>query len=94
MTVFIVLRKLNRWTLKEDEASHIHFIRAQALSKWAEQAREKVLEPLLISMGLNDSLERYERFVVQESLNPACSFVEFQTPLTTSKRESTSQIFG
>ena len=70
---------MSRLTLKEDEALPQYFIRAQALSTRLEQAEEHLSEPLLNAMVHNGLPERYERFVVQESFNPAGSFVELRT---------------
>ena len=47
-----------------------------------EQAGEHLSEPLLNAMVLNGLPERYEHLVVQESFNPAGSFVELRTRLT------------
>ena len=76
VTVVSVMRLLALLTLKEDEALHNYFIRAQELSSCLEQARKQLSEPLLNAMVLNGLPERYEHFVVQESFNPAGSFVE------------------
>ena len=82
VTVVSVMRQLARLTLKEDEALPQYFIRAQELSTRLGQAGEHLSEPLLNAMVLNGLPERYEHFVVQESFNPAGSFVELRTRLT------------
>ena len=81
VTVVSVTWQLAHLQLKEDEAQHIYFICAQALSARLEHAGEHLSEPLLNAMVLNGLPERYEHFVVQESFNPACSFVEIRTRL-------------
>ena len=81
VTVVSVMRQLARLTLKEDEALHNYYIRAQELSTRLEQAGEQLSDPLLNAMVLNGLPERYEHFVVQESFNPAGSFVELRTRL-------------
>ena len=82
VTAVSVMRQLARLTLKEDEALHSYFIRAQELSNCLEQAGEHLSEPPLNAMVLNGLPERYEHFVVQERFNPAGSFVELRTRLT------------
>ena len=82
VTVVSLMRQLSRLQLKEDEALHSYFIRAQELSTRPEQAGEHLSEPLLNAMVLNGLPERYEHFAVQESFNPAGSFVELRTRLT------------
>ena len=82
VTVVSVMRQLARLQLKEDEALHNYFIRAQELSTRLEHAGERLSEPLLNAMVLNGLPERYEHFVVQESFNPSGSFVELRTKLT------------
>ena len=79
--VVSVMRQLARLHLKEDEALHNYFIRAQELSTRLQHAGEHLSEPLLSAMVLNVLPERYEHFVVQESFNPAGSFVELRTRL-------------
>ena len=81
VTVVSVMRQLARLQLKEVEALHNYFIRAQELSARLEHAEEHLSEPLLNAMVLNGLPERYEQFVVQESFNPAGSFVELRTKL-------------
>ena len=68
VTVVSMMRQLARLQLKEDEALHNYFIRAQELSTSLEQ-REIISQPLLNAMGLNGLPEHYEHFVVQESFN-------------------------
>ena len=82
VTVVSLMRQLSRLQLKEDEALHSYFIRAEELSTRLEQAGEHFPEPLLNVMVLNGLPELYEHFVVQESFNPAGSFVELRTRLT------------
>ena len=79
VTVVIVMRHLAHLQLKEDEALHTYFIRAQELSTRLEHAVEHLSEPLLKPMVLNGLPERYEHFVVQESFNSADSLVELRT---------------
>ena len=81
VTVVSVMLQLVRLQLKEDEALHNSFIRAQELSTRLEHAGEHLSEPLLKAMVLNGLPERYEHFVVQESFNPAGSFVKLRTKL-------------
>ena len=85
VTVVSLMRQLSRLQLKEDEALHNYFIRAQELSTRLEQAGEHLSEPLLNGMVLNGLPERYAHFVVQESFNPAGTFVELRTRLTNYK---------
>ena len=75
------MRQLARLQLKEDETLHNCFFRAQELSTRLEDAGEHLWEPLLNAMVLNGLPKRYEYFVVQESFNPDCSFVELWTRL-------------
>ena len=79
VTVVSVMRQLARLQLQEDEALHNFFIRAPDLSTRLEHAGEHLPEPSLNAMVLNGLPERYEHFVVQESFNPAGSFVELRT---------------
>ena len=51
------------------------------MSTKLERAGEQLSEPLLIAAVLNDLSQRFEHFVVQESFNPAVSFVELRTRL-------------
>ena len=81
VTVVSVMRQLDRLQLKEDEALHKYFIREQELTTRFDQAGEHLSESLLNAMLLNSLPERYEHFVVQESFNPAGSFVELRTRL-------------
>ena len=81
VTVVNVMQQLARLQLKEDEALHNYFIRAQELSTRLEHAGGHLSKPLLNAMVLNGLPERYEHFVVQESFNPAGSFVELRTRL-------------
>ena len=81
VTVVSVIRQLARLQLKEDEALHNYFTRAQELSTGREHAGAYLSEPLLNAMVLSGLPERYEHFVVQESFNPAGSFVELRTRL-------------
>ena len=76
-----VKRQLARLTLKENEALPQYVIRIQELSTRLGQAGEHLSEPLLNAMVPNDLSERYEHFVVQESFNPAGSFVELRRRL-------------
>ena len=46
-----------------------------------ENAGEHFSKPLLNAMVLNGLLERYKHFMLQESFNPASSFVELRTRL-------------
>ena len=82
VTAVSLMKQLSRLQLKEDEALHIYFTRAQELSTRLEQAGEHLSERLLNAMVLNGLPEQSEHFVVQESFNPACSFVELRTRLT------------
>ena len=76
------MRQLARLQLKEDEALHNYFIRAQQLSTSLENARKHLLRPLLNANVLNSLSKRYEHFLVQENINYACSFVVLKTRLT------------
>ena len=76
VTVVSVMRQLARLQLREDEALHNYFIRAQELSTKPEHAGEYLSEPVLNAMVLNGLPERYEHFVLQESFNPAGRFLE------------------
>ena len=80
-TVVSLMRQLARLQLKKDEALHNYFIRAQKLSTRLKQAGEHLSEPLLNAMVLNGLPERHEHFEVQESFNPAGSFVDLRTTL-------------
>ena len=82
VTVVSMMRQLARLALREDEALHTYFIKAQELSTRLEQAGEHLSEPLLNAMVLNGLPERYDLFVVHESFNPAGRFVELRTRLT------------
>ena len=73
-----VMRQLARLQLKEDQALQNYFFRLQELSTRLEHAGEQLSETLLNVMVLNCLPERYEHFVVQDSFNPAGSFVEFR----------------
>ena len=76
VTVVSVMRHFAGLQLKEDEALHNCFIRAQELSTRLEHAGEHLLELLLNARVLNGLPERYEHFVLQESFNPAVSFLK------------------
>ena len=58
-----------------------YIIRVQELSTRLERTGEQLSEPLLIAAVLNGLSQRFEHFVVQESFNPAVSFVELRTRL-------------
>ena len=81
VTVVNVMRELARLQLKEDEALHNYFIRAQVLSTRLEHEGEHLSETLLNVMVLNGLSERYELFVVQESFKVAGSFGELRRRL-------------
>ena len=75
------MQQLAQLQLKQDEALHSYFIQAQKFSERPVYAGEQLSEPLLNAMVLNGLPEDYEHFVVQESSNPAGSFIELQTRL-------------
>ena len=79
--VVSVMRRLARLQLKEDEGLHNYFIGAQEFSTRLEHAGANLSKLLLNAMVLNGLPERYEHFVVQESFNPAGSFLELRTRL-------------
>ena len=81
VTVVSVMRQLARLQLKKHPALHNYFIRTHKLSTKLEQAGEHLPGPLLNAMALNGLSERYEHFVLHESLNPAGSFVVLRTKL-------------
>ena len=80
------MRQLAKLKLREDEAIHQYFIRAQELLKRLHYAGQEVSETLFNAMILNGLPQRYEHFVVQESFNPAESFVELRKRLTNLNR--------
>ena len=81
-TIISLVRQLAKLQLREDEALHQYFIRAQELFTRLHHAGEELSETLFNAMVLNGLPERYEHFTVQESFNPAESFVELRTRLT------------
>ena len=81
VTVVNVVWQQSRLHLKEDDALHNYFIRAQELSRMLEHAGEHLSEAVLNAMVLNGLPECYEHFVVQENFNPAGSVVELRTRL-------------
>ena len=81
-TVVSLMRQLSKLQLKEDEALHEYFIRAQELCSRIAESGENLSETLFNAMVLNGLPPRYEHFVVQESFNPATTFVELRTRLT------------
>ena len=81
-TVISLMRQLARLQLREDEAIHQYFIRAQELVTRLHHAGEELSETLFNAMVLNGLPQRYEHFVVQESFNPAENFVELRKRLT------------
>ena len=81
-TTFIsLMRQLARLQLREDEAIHQYFIRAQEVVTRLH-AGEEFSETLFNAMVLNGLLQRYEHCVVQESFNLAENFVELRKRLT------------
>ena len=80
--VISLMRQLARLQLREDEAIHQYFIRAQELVTRLHHAGEELSETLFNAMVLNGLPQRYEHFVVQESFNPAENFVELRKRLT------------
>lgn len=74
-TVVSVLRQLAKLTLKDDETLHDYFIRAQELLQRLHIAGEH-LSRLFKAMVINGLTQRFEHFLVQESFQPAGSFVE------------------
>ena len=81
-TVINLMRQFARLQLREDEAIHQYFIRAQELVNRLHHAGEEFSETLFNAMVLNGLPQRYEHFVVQESFNPAENFVELRKRLT------------
>ena len=81
-TVINLMRQLARLQLREDEAIHQYFIRMQELVTRLHHAREELSETLFNAMVLNGLPQWYERFVIQESFNPAENFVELSKRLT------------
>ena len=81
-TVISLLRQLARLKLREDEAIHQYFIRAQELVTRLHHAGEELSETLFNAMVLNGLPQQYEFFLVQESFNPADNFVEMRKRLT------------
>ena len=81
-TVISLMRQLARLQLREDEAIHQYFIRAQELVTRLHHAGEELSETLFNARVLNGLPQRYEHFVVQESFNPAENFVELRKRLT------------
>ena len=75
-----LLRQLAGLQLREVEAIHQYFIRAQELVPRLHHAGEEFSETMFNAMVLNGLPQRYEHFVVQrhfvESDNPAENFVE------------------
>ena len=81
-TVISMMRLLFRLQLREDQAIHQYFIRAQELVTRLHHDSEEFSETLFNEVALNGLPQRYERFVVQESFNPAEIFVELRKRLT------------
>ena len=81
-TVMSLMRQLSRLQLREDEAIHHNFIRAQQLFIRLHHAGEELSETLFNEMVLNGLPQRYEHFVVQESFNPEENYVELRKRLT------------
>ena len=81
LSVVRIIQQLARLKLKEDEALHSYFIRAQYLTTRPKYAGEHLSEPLLNAMVLNGLPESYEHFVVRGSFNLAGSFTELRTRL-------------
>ena len=93
MTLVSVMRQLARLQVKEGPALHNYFFRAQEMSTSLEHAGEHLSEALLNAMVLNCLPERYEHFMVQDSFNPAGSFVELRTRLMNYEENRIHRVF-
>ena len=76
-----LMRQLARLQLREDEAIHQYFIRAQELVTRLHHTGEELSETLFNAVVLNGLPKRYQQFVVQESFNPAEKFLELRKRL-------------
>ena len=90
-TVISLMRQLAKLQLREDEAIHQYFIRAQELVNHFNHAGEKISETLFNAMVLNGLPQRYEHFVVQENFNLAEIFFMELTKRLTNFEESRRQ---
>ena len=62
--VISLMRQLAKLQLRENEAIHQYFIRAQELVNRLHHAREELSETLFKAMVLNGLSQRYEHFVI------------------------------
>ena len=74
--VVSLVRQMSRLLLGQEEKIHEYYIRSQELMSRLAEAGQKMSEALFNVLVISGLPEKYEHFIVQESLNSASRFIE------------------